>query len=77
MRKTLSASLIVLALCSTVFAGDIPSPPAPCAGDINNPPLTAGDIPSPPNAIQTPDDQTADGLAGAALTVLDSVLALF
>ncbi|MBV8856302.1 MAG: hypothetical protein JOZ02_05000 [Acidobacteria bacterium] len=77
MRKTLSASILVLALCSTVFAGDIPSPPAPCAGNISNPPLSAGDILSPPNAIPSPVDQTAGGLAGAALTVLDSVLALF
>ncbi len=75
MRKTFSALVLVLALGSTVFAGDIPSPPAP--DDFTNQSLTAEDTSSMSSAIQSPDDQTADLFAEAALTVLDSVLALF
>jgi hypothetical protein len=76
MRKTLYASVLVLALCGSALAGDINSPPAPIAGDMGCPPLAAGDITNPPSATQSSDDQTADGLAEAALSVLNSVLAL-
>ena len=77
MRKTLCASVLVLALCGSAFAGDIGCPPVAAPGDIPNPPLAAGDITNPPSATQSSDDQTADGLAEAALNVLNSVLALF
>ena len=77
MRKTLCASVLVLSLCGSAFAGDAGCPPAPAPGDIPNPPLAAGDINNPPNATQSSDDQTADGLTEAALNVLNSVLALF
>jgi hypothetical protein len=77
MRKTFCASVLVLALCGSAFAGDAGCPPAPAPGDMGTPPLAAGDIECPPSATQSPDDQTADGLAEAALSVLNSVLALF
>lgn len=81
MRKTLWASILVLALSGSAFAGD-----ASC------PPIAPGDIPTPPNSTQTADgptdtsaaaataDTTSDGNAGdltaAALSVINSVLAL-
>ena len=87
MRKALYALVLVLALSNSVFAGDIPSPPAP--GDISNPssPIQSSDD-------QATDDRTAtgasapetdgiihgddaDSLTAAALTVLNTVLALF
>jgi hypothetical protein len=74
MRKTLGVSVLILALCGSAFAGDIPNPPAP--GDIGCPPLAAGDSNCPPSATQSSNDQTADGLADAALSVINSVLAL-
>ena len=88
MRKTLCASVLVLALCGSALAGDI-----------NSPPIAPGDISNPPGASQASSNQTADGsvsmgtpdtaangiihgddvdsLTAAALTVLNSVLALF
>jgi hypothetical protein len=88
MRKTLCASVLVLALCGSASAGDISCPP-----------IAPGDISNPPSASQSSSNQTADGWVGtgeaapaddgiilgddadsltaAALTVLDSVLALF
>jgi hypothetical protein len=78
MRKTLAAQVLVLVLCSNVFAGDIPSPPAPATiCDPGDPACATADVPDSPSAIQSSDEQTADGLVGAALTVLDSVLTLF
>ena len=87
MRKTLCASVLVLALCGSALAGDIECPP-----------IAPGDIPSPPSSAQSSGNQTTDGtvgtetpataadgiihgdnadsLAEAALTVLNSVLAL-
>jgi hypothetical protein len=59
-----------------IAPGDIPSPPSSTSGDISNPPLAAGDIECPPGVTQSSDDQTAHVLAEAALTVLNSVLAL-
>ena len=78
MRKTFCASVLVVALCGSTFAGDIGTPP-----------IAPGDIPNPPSATQMSGEQTidgwigtgapsptADGLTDAALTVLNSVLAL-
>lgn len=87
MRKTLCASVILLALCGSAFAGDINNPPV-APGDINNPPA-----PSQPSGTQTvegsigtgaPDAASdsiiygdyADSLSEAALSALNSVLAL-
>jgi len=85
MRKSLCVSVLVLALCGSAFAGDISNPPAP--GDISNPPgpmLSTGDgdgggqsdaeaAPSADGAVQGDE---VDGLTAAALSVLNSVLAL-
>jgi len=72
MRKTLSAFILVSALGATVFAGDISSPPAPTPGNHISTPSASEETSS-----TSSDDQTADLFAEAALTVLDSVLALF
>ena len=77
MRKTFCALVLVLALCGSTVAGDITNPPAPAPGDMGTPPLAVEDINNPPSATQSSDDQTADSFAEAALSVLDSVLALF
>ena len=76
MRKTICASILVLALCGSAFAGDAGCPPI-APDDAGTPPLPAGDISSPPSATQSSDDLTADGLVEAALDILDTVLALF
>jgi hypothetical protein len=54
MRKTLCASVLVLVLCGSVFAGDIECPPI----------VAPGDISSPPSAPQSSSNQTADGWIG-------------
>ncbi|HWS90408.1 MAG TPA: hypothetical protein VN282_25790 [Pyrinomonadaceae bacterium] len=77
MRKTFSALVLVLALGATVFAGDIPSPPAPTSGNSTSKPSASEETSPTPGASDSADYQTADLLAEAALTVLDSVLALF
>ena len=88
MRKTLCASVFVLALCCPVLAGDI-----------QNPPLARGDDHSTTSESQLSGSQTTDGLSctgeaapaadgvinggeadgftAAALNVLSAVLALF
>lgn len=77
MRKTFSALVLVLALGSTVLAGDIPSPPAPAPDNHTNTSFSSEET-SPTSSETVPsDEQTADLFAEAALTVLDSVLALF
>jgi hypothetical protein len=78
MRKTLCASVLVLALCGSALAGEITNPPSPATtSGTSYPVLAAGDISSPPGVNLSSDDQTADGLAEAALWVIDSVLGLF
>jgi hypothetical protein len=76
MRKTLYASVLVLALCGSAFAGDIECPPIAAPGDMGTPPLAAGDINCPPSATQSPDGQPTDSLTETALSVINSVLAL-
>lgn len=49
MRKTLCASVLVLALCGSAFAGDIECPP-----------IAPGDISSPPSAPQSSSNQIND-----------------
>ena len=78
MRKTLCASVLVLALCGSALAGEITNPPSPATTTGTSYPVPAsGDISSPPDANLSSDDQTADGLAEAALWVINSVLGLF
>ncbi len=88
MRKTLCASVFVLALCGSALAGDM-----------SNPPLARGDMTGPVDASELSSTQATggwsgtgeastegdgiilvddvDGLTAAALTVLNSMLALF
>ncbi|MDQ3805691.1 MAG: hypothetical protein M3416_17915 [Acidobacteriota bacterium] len=70
MRKTLSAAVLVLALCAPALAGDIPNPSAP----------------QPPPRSMTAEGLAADGempngaadsLTETVLAVIKSVLALF
>ncbi len=77
MRKSICASVLLCMLCVTTPAGDILNPPAPVK------------LPTPPNAIMSPinqpaddgngdetSDPSADGFTMAALSLLDTVLAL-
>ena len=73
MRKTFSALVLVLALGTTVLAGDIPSPPAPASGNNTNTSSVSEETDFTSGATQSSDDLFAE----AALTVLNSVLALF
>lgn len=50
MRKTFCASVLVLALCGSAFAGDMGTPP-----------IAPGNISSPPSASQSSVVQTGDG----------------
>jgi hypothetical protein len=88
MRKTLCASVLVLALCGSALAGDIECPPIVAPGGINNPPSASesfsvqtadgwiGTGAAAPTADGIIHGDNADGLAAAALTVINSVLAL-
>lgn len=67
MRKTLRVSVLLLALCGPAFAGDIPCPAGP------QPAMSAAEEPTVRGEMQ---NGAADGLVGAALTVLGSLLAL-
>lgn len=66
MRKALSTSVLVLALCYSAQAGDIPSPP----GTPTPPPAANGEI-------HTGAAESEDTLTGIALDLLRSVLTLF
>jgi hypothetical protein len=77
MRKSFSALVLVLALGATVFAGDIPSPPAPTSDKNTNTSSASEETTSTSSAPESADDQSTDLFAEAALTVLDSVLMLF
>lgn len=78
MRKTLRASVLVLALCAPVFAGDIPNPSSPQPPPQNS---MAEGQPSVTTEAQATDDSTqdkaADSLTEAVLSLLEGVLALF
>ena len=69
MRKTLRASVLMLALCVPAFAGDIPMVPAP--------------QPPPPSSGMTAEETatdgvvrtgTADGFTETLLSVLETAL---
>ena len=70
MRKTALASVLVFALCSTAFAGDIPMPPIP------EPPPATNDGGANMVAGETPNAET-DSLTETLLSVIESVTALF
>jgi hypothetical protein len=70
MRKTLRASVLVLALCAPAFAGDIPMPPIP------QPPLSN----MPVETQEAGDDiitAKENSLTETVLSVIESVVALF
>lgn len=67
MRKTLRASVLVLALCAPTFAGDIPMVPAPQPPPSN---MTAEEA-TTDSVLQT---ETADGFTETLLSVLETVL---
>jgi len=69
MRKSLRASVFVLALCCPALAGDISNPSVvqPPQGLTAEAPAADGDM----------QNGSADGLTDMVLTVLGSVLALF
>lgn len=77
MRKTLCASVLLLSLCGSAFAGDAGCPPI-APGDISCPPSM-----SQPSADQTNDgptnaeaDTAADDLAATTLSIINSMMAL-
>ena len=82
MRKTICASVLLLALCGSALAGDMHSPPAPAVVS-NQPsePQTSGvqtteswgEDPAADGIIY---DETADGIVAATLAAFSSVFAL-
>jgi hypothetical protein len=69
MRKTLRASVLVLALCAPAFAGDIPMPPAP---EPPPPSVTAANQVTGGETLTT----ESNSLTETVLSVITSVVAL-
>lgn len=76
MRKTFCASVLLLVLCGSALAGDITNPPAPADCGLNCLPPSV-EMPQRTGASLSPYGRTDDGLAEAALWVINSVLGLF
>ena len=77
MRKTICASVLVCALCVTTLAGDILNPPAPInIEDSSNATLSSVDQSADGWTGNESSDPSADGIAAAALSLLDTVLTL-
>ena len=77
MRKTICASVLVCALCVTTLAGDILNPPAPVNfEDSSNTTLSSVDQSVDGLTVDESSDPSADRITVAALTLLDTVLAL-
>jgi hypothetical protein len=78
MRKTLRASVLVLALCAPAFAGDIPNPSSPQPPPQN---MTAEEQPSVTTEAQATggntQDKAGDSLTETVLSLLEGMLALF
>ena len=74
MRKTIRASVLVWALCVPTLAGDILNPPAPVNRE-NSPNATLSSFDQSDDGDET-SDPSAEVITGAALTLLDTVLAL-
>ena len=77
MRKTICASVLVCVLCVTTLAGDILNPPAPVNFE-DSPDATLSSVVQSADGLtgdETSDPQ-ADRITAAALTLLDTVLAL-
>ena len=77
MRKTICASVLVCALCVTTLAGDILNPPAPVTfEDSTDTTLSSVDQSADGLTVDETSDPSADRIKVAALTLLDTVLAL-
>ena len=77
MRKTLCASVLVLALCVPTLAGEILNPPAPVnPNDPTGGTQPTDDQPGADRGGEETSELSADGLKEAALAVLGSMLAL-
>lgn len=77
MRKTICASVLVWALCVPALAGDILNPPAPVKfGPSPNAPLSSVDQSADSRIGDKLSDPLADSIMTAALTLLDTALAL-
>lgn|GEM_PF-2861258 len=75
MRKLLTTSILLLALCGSAYAGEMPN-------DSPTPPSGHADGGNIPNMVNAPNDSSQDGqalgvLTESALAVLQSVLAVF
>lgn len=68
MRKTLCASVLVLTLCASAFAGDIPMPPAP------QPPPSSNMTAEEPATDGMTQPVEADGFTETLLSVLETAL---
>lgn len=74
MRKTLCASVLLLALCGSAFAGDMSNPSTPQPPPPQN--MTAGET-TTDGVIQTGEaDSFTETLLSVLETALESVLAL-
>ena len=68
MLKTLRISVLLLALCGSAFAGDIPCPAGPQSSSMTaEGPTVEGEM---------PNESAADGLVGTVLAVFESLRAL-
>lgn len=85
MRKTLLASVLLLALCGSALAGDINSPPlitSPPQNTIQSTGTQTSEVPVETETQDTTPDGTTPGddaltLTEVALRMFDGVLALF
>jgi hypothetical protein len=71
MRKSLSASILLLALCCPAFAGDMPTPPAaplPSPSPTAKEPASGGEVTSP--------TVLDDSLTTISVILVESALAL-
>jgi len=79
-RKSLCVLVLVLALTSSAFAGDIhhplapPPPPSPTSNRIIHTGVTGGEIPTGED-VSTPE--ATDTIMEAALNLLQNILTLF
>ena len=77
MRKTICASVLVWALCVSTLAGDILNPPAPATFDDSTRAIRlVGDQSADDRVGDGTTDPSVDSITAAALSLLDTVLAL-
>jgi len=77
MRKTICASVLMWALCVPALAGDILNPPAPVKLDNSpNATLSSVDQSADGGTGDETSDPLTDGITTAALTLLNTALAL-